>query len=427
MSLLTPSRALSPADSEAIGFRVVIDLRPLQQPNRSPITAAYLRNLLRGFEANPVEDEEFVALLQAGLPDPTEATPDLPVISRRWLPPTRAMRAGALTLDPLMLRGASIAAGRGSTNGCVYHVAGSGSPLGSRMPVVATVLDLAPWELPHVFQANPAASFGERLRARVLRQAGGVIVGTHAVAKAATRLLHLEPDRVHVVPLAADTKLTGMLDDPQALAAWIETERALLDLPDRYLLFYGRYDARTDLPTLLDALALLDDRPRPEVLGAGIAWPPQLVLAATTQEDREALARAAERRGLAQKVHFAPHLPEDRLAGLIAGARASLRPTVSDAAGMAAIEAIACGTPVVASGIGALPEIVGGCGVIVESRDPARLARAIDAIWSDDKFHAQLRDGAIKAARTEPTWGEIAAMTRAVYRSAAARAVEPKD
>ncbi len=418
---------MTAASSDAVGFRVVLDLRPLQQPQRAPITAAYLRNLLRAFEADPLVDEEFVALLQVGLPDPTEFMPDLPVVSRRWLPPTRAIGSGALTLDPFLLRGASIAAGRGSTNGTVYHLAGTCSPLASRVPVVATILDLAPWELPHVFQGSPASRFGERLRGRVLRDADAVIVGTQAVAKSATRLLHLRPGQVHVVPLAADLELVGMLDDPQALSALVATERALLELPDRYLLFYGRYDARTDLPTLLDALALLDDRPRPTGLDADVAWPPELVLAATNPDDRAALARAAERRGLVQRVHFAPHLPENRLAALIAGARASLRPTVSDAAGMAAIEAIACGTPVVASGIGALPEIVGGCGVIVESRDAARLARAIDAIWSDDAFYGQLRDGAIRAAQTAPTWREIATQTRAVYAAGVARAAAPKD
>ena len=428
MSLQTEPRGASTADSgDTVGLRVVIDLRPLQQPQRAPITAAYLRNLLRAFEADPVEDEEFVPLLQAGLPDPTDFMPDLPVIGRRWLPPTRAIRSGALTLDPFLLRGASLAAGRGSAHGSVYHVAGSGSPLASQVPVVATVLDLAPWELPHVFQSNLASRFGERLRARVLRDADALIVGTHAVGKAATRLLHLHAGQVHVVPLAADLELAGILDDPLALSARIATERALLELPDRYLLFYGRYDARTDLPTLLDALAILDDKPRPAELGADVAWPPQLVLAATNPDDRTALARAAERRGLVQRVHFAPHLPQDRMAALIAGARASLRPTVSDAAGMAAIEAIACGTPVVASGIGALPEIVGGCGVIVEARDPARLARAIEAIWSDDAFHGQLRDGAARAARTEPTWRDVATRTRQVYSAAVARAAEPKE
>lgn len=420
MSLQTAPRAAETAGStDAVGFRVVIDLRPLQQPQRAPITAAYLRNLLRAFEADPVAGEEFVALLRAGLPDPTELTPGLPVVGRRWLPPTGVIGSGALTLDPFLLRGASIATGRGSVNGTVYHLAGTGSPLASRIPVVATVLDLAPWELPHVFQGSPASRFGERLRARVLRQAGAVIVGTHAVARTATRLLHLRPEQLHVVPLAADLDLAGILDDPEALAARVAAERTLLELPDRYLLFYGRYDARTDLATLLDALELLDERPRPAALGADVPWPPQLVLAATNPDDRAALARAAERRGLVQRVHFAPHLPADRLAALIAGARASLRPTVSDAAGMAAIEAIACGTPVVASGIGALPEIVGGCGVIVESRDPARLARALDAIWSDDAFHAQLRDGAIREAQAAPTWAEIATQTRAVYAAVA--------
>ncbi len=65
------------------------------------------------------------------------------------------------------------------------------------------------------------------------------------------------------------------------------------------------------------------------------------------------------------------------MAGLVRGARAAILPVVSDAAGLPAIEAIACGTPVVASAVGALPELVGGAGILVEPRDPERLAVAL--------------------------------------------------
>jgi len=168
------------------GVRVVIDLRPLQQPERAPVTAAYLGNLLRAFAADPIQGEEFVVLLQAGLPDPTTSLPVLPVVGHRWLPATRPLRATALIVDPFLARGASLAAGRGAAGGTVYHVAGANLPLLSRLPVVVTLLDLAPWELPHVYQASPAARFGERLRARMMRDASS--------SSAARRSLAAQPD-----------------------------------------------------------------------------------------------------------------------------------------------------------------------------------------------------------------------------------------
>ncbi len=63
--------------------------------------------------------------------------------------------------------------------------------------------------------------------------------------------------------------------------------------------------------------------------------------------------------------------------------------------GLPAIEAIACGTPVVASAVGALPEIVGTAGILVEPRNPERLASALATVWADDRVH----DGLVGLAR----------------------------
>ena len=72
-----------------------------------------------------------------------------------------------------------------------------------------------------------------------------------------------------------------------------------------------------------------------------------------------------------------PALPVADLAGLVRGARAAILPVVSEAAGLPVIEAIASGTPVIASSVGPLPELVGPAGLLVEPRDPKRLAVAL--------------------------------------------------
>ncbi|HEX8939519.1 MAG TPA: glycosyltransferase [Candidatus Limnocylindrales bacterium] len=437
--------------AEAPGVRVVIDLRPLQDPGRGPVTAAYLEGLLGAFAADPIPGESFVALLATG-PDPTERFPGLPVAGRRRLPPTRPLRAAALTLDPFLLRaselGTTFRAARSGAAGAVFHTAGGPVPLASGLPVVATLLDLAPWELPHAFQATPAARFGQRIRARMLRDAAAVIVGTAAVAGLARRLLHMPRERLHVVPLAADPAFqpsrrlplgegfTGSplpvrsgAGDPAAtelpaadptFESRLAAERERLGLGERYLAFFGRYDARTDLRTLLEALALLARTPRPAVLAEAAAWPPVLLLAGASPDDRAALARAAARHGVGALLAYAPHLEPTRLGLLVAGARAAVLPTVSEAAGLPAVEAVAAGTPVVASAIGALPELVGGGGILVEPRDPARLAAALTTVWSDDEAHARLALAALERSTAAPrTWADVARETRAVYALAA--------
>src|SRR6186997_534542 len=133
--------------------RVVIDVRPLQEPDRTPLTADYLGQLLGAFAAEPVEGESFVVLTRALRPDPTvELERDgLPIAGRRVLPPTsRVFRSAGITLDSFLLRAAEIGSaasepdeGAAQPVGSVYHTAGGAVPLASGLPVVATLLDTA--------------------------------------------------------------------------------------------------------------------------------------------------------------------------------------------------------------------------------------------------------------------------------------------
>ena len=71
----------------------MLDVRPLQAPDRSPLAAAYLDGLLGAYDADPLEGESFAFLLASDLDDPTEAFGHLDVVGRRQLPPTRLLRS----------------------------------------------------------------------------------------------------------------------------------------------------------------------------------------------------------------------------------------------------------------------------------------------------------------------------------------------
>lgn len=429
---MTLAGAGGPATDRPPGIRVVLDARPLQDPGRAPATARYLDGLLGAFDADPLEGESFAFLLQADLDDPTTEYDHLEVVGRRLLPPTRLLRSGALTVDPFLLRGASLGAAwradRRGAAGAVYHAVAGSPPMFSRIPIVVTLLDLAPWELAETFQRTPAARFGQRLRGRLVRDAAAVIVGSEAVAKSARRLLRLRPGRVRVVPLAAhpafqaarpDVALPGGVADPAGDDA---PER--LGLPERYLVYFGRFDARHDAGTFLRSLADLASRPRPRGVPAA-AWPPRVLIVGASPNDRAALARAAARLGAGDALVYAPAMPPERLARLVRGARAVVMPAVSDAAGLAALDALAAGVPVVAASVGALPEVVGRAGILVEPRDPDRLAEALRTAWADDRVRGGLVDAALERPESRRTWADVALETRRVYADVGVRLREP--
>jgi glycosyltransferase involved in cell wall biosynthesis len=401
------------------------------------LTASYLEELLAAFDARPLDGESFALLLRSDIEDPTTRFARLAVIGRRMLPPTHLLRSGALTVDPFVLSGASIGAAwranEGGAAGAVYHAAGGAIPLATGLPLVVTLLDLAPWELPDAYQRGAAARFGQRLRARLLRDAAAVIVGSDAVAESARRLIHVRRDRLRVVPLAprpafrfwpaeADGGRAAAPDPARHASAGDRArtdqraERERLGLPERYLVYAGRFDARQDLATLLRALARLASDGRPADLPDDVSWPPRVLLVDASPEDRASLARAATREGVGEALAYAPRLSDERVAALVRGARAAILPALSDAAGLPALEAIACGTPVVASAVGALPEIVGSAGILVPPRDADRLATALAATWSEESVHSRLAAAARERAETDlRTWDDVAAETRRIY------------
>jgi glycosyltransferase involved in cell wall biosynthesis len=278
-----------------------------------------------------------------------------------------------------------------------------------------TLLDLGPWEIPDAFRSSSAARFGRRLRARQMRDVAAVIVGTEAVARAACRLLHLQPERVRVVRIAPRPGFTLAAAGSKGPIASEDLDRAGLT-PGRYLVYSGRYDVRQDLSTLFRALADLAAAGRPQELAVEAPWPPRVLLAGATPDDRASLARAAARVGVGEALAYAPPLPTERLAALLRGSRAPLLPVVSEGAGLAAVESIATGTPVIASAVGALPELVGPAGLLVEPRDPDRMATALRTMWVDDPVHGRLVAMARDRARAERrTWADVADETRRIY------------
>ena len=416
--------ARPPRGAEVPGVRVVMDVRALQEPSRAPRTAAYLDGLLGGFDADPRPGESFAFLLASDEDDPTVRYPGLEVIGRRLLPPVRLLRSGALTVDPFVLRGASVGAAwradRGGAVGAVYHAAGGGLPIASALPTVVTLLDLAPWEMPQTFQRGIASRFGQRLRAQLLRDASAVIVGTEAVATAARRLLHLRPERIHVVPLAPQSAY-ATVGSGERRAAMVRARATAerLGLGERYLVYPGRHDARQDVVTMMSALAGLAAAGRPADLPADATWPPRIVVLEATPDDRASIARVAARHGTGDQLVYAPMLSAEEGAGLVAGARAVILPVVSEACGLTAIDALAAGVPVIASAVGALPEIVGTAGILVEPRDRERLAAAITTAWGDAPVRRVIARAATErasgAGSALRTWVDVAREVREIY------------
>jgi glycosyltransferase involved in cell wall biosynthesis len=136
-----------------------------------------------------------------------------------------------------------------------------------------------------------------------------------------------------------------------------------------YVLAVGRLRTKKNLAALLEAF----------VQARGAAGH-RLVLAGPDGDASDALRARARRADLAGRVVFAGHVDDARLVGLYRGAALLAFPSLFEGFGLPVLEAMACGTPVVASAQGAAPEVRGDVALACDARDPASIARALDVV-----------------------------------------------
>ena len=272
------------------------------------------------------------------------------------------------------------------------------APLVSRAAPVVTMHDVAPLQWPDRYLRTGVA---HRMLYRAVRRAAAVLCDSHAAAKDVTRLLELDPARVTVVPAAAGTHFRPT--DSSEL-------RHRLGLEGPYLLYVGGLaaaDPRKDVEGLVDAFAAwarAEDRPE------------ALVLAGTEGPYTRELEARAERLGA--NLVFTGFVADSDLPALMSGAGCLVTASRYEGFGLPALEAIACGTPVVAYDAGAIPETAGPGALLAQLGDGAALMRAAGRVCDEPRLAERLgAEGRRHAASF--SWRRTAELTWEVYEAAA--------
>jgi glycosyltransferase involved in cell wall biosynthesis len=188
-------------------------------------------------------------------------------------------------------------------------------------------------------------------------------------------------------------------------AGAVEAARRKFDLPEGFLLFVGASEPRKNLPRLIDALAVIHER---------YAKIP-LVLAGRAGADQAVLLDRIRSRGLERWVRRLGYLPDPDIRDLYHAASVLVFPSYCEGFGLPLLEAMACGLPVAASGVSALPEIGGEAAVYFDPENVEDMAAKIILILGDDRLRASLQTKGRERAKAF-TWQKTARETLAFYR-----------
>jgi D-inositol-3-phosphate glycosyltransferase len=289
-----------------------------------------------------------------------------------------------------------------------------------RVPLVHTMHTMARVKNSRLAQGDtpepPGREIGE---AQVVEAADRLVANTAGEAGELIDLYGAEPDKVAVVPPGVDLELFTVGDRASA--------RALVGLPQdaHVLLFVGRIQPLKAPDVLLKAAAdLLARRPelRHRLVVAVVGGP-----SGTGLGKPRALQELAQQLGIGAQVRFVPPVDRATLALWYRAADLVTVPSYSESFGLVAVEALACGTPVVAAEVGGLPFAVGDAGLLINGHETADWSAGLEGLLDDPARRELLSRKAVEHA-SQFSWEATTDRLLEVYtESMIARTVSPID
>lgn len=267
-------------------------------------------------------------------------------------------------------------------------------------PLVATIYDLSFIMVPQTFLPNQRRYLHTQTK-RTCRIARRLIAISESGKQDIHRVYDVPLERIDVVRPGLDKHYRPL--PPAEVAAF----RAAEELPERFLLHVGTLQPRKNIPRLIAALDEIADRDMSLIFVGGLGW---------LYADFFTLVRSL---GLDDRVRFVGYVPDEMLPYWYNAATALVYPSFYEGFGLPIIEAMACGTPVVAANTSSIPEAGGSNALYFDPYDLDELVQRMDQILGDEGLASRL--GAAGPAQAQQfTWDRAGQDLLAVYQRALA-------
>lgn len=233
------------------------------------------------------------------------------------------------------------------------------------------VHDLIPLRFPRRF--SPLTLYARYYVPQVLRQAQHIVCNSVSTADDITRFYQVPAHKITPILLAHDAKNFRFLDLPT----------------QNYFLYLGRIDPYKNVQRLLTAFAQVSlDNPTTQLWFSGPA----------DRRYQPALTAQVAELGLMDRVKFLGYVPYAELPQLMNQAIGLVFPSLWEGFGLPVLEAMACGTPVIASNLSALPEVVGDAGLLVDPYNVESIAAAMRQLLRDKQLWQHCRTASLARA-----------------------------
>lgn len=284
----------------------------------------------------------------------------------------------------------------------LFHCPHYNLPYGIKRPRVITVHDLIHLVCPELLTDRKAHWYASWMLPSATRRAAHILTVSEYSKQEILRHLKVQETKVTVIYHGVEEAFHPLSKIE------VESYRVGHRLPERFLLYVGLLKPHKNVVRLLRAFSAL------HLDGVSL-----LLVGKRDGRYRE-LNMVLEKEAFRKNVIFLSSIPFEELPLLYNAAESLILPSLYEGFGLPALEAMACGTPVVCSQATSLPEVVGDAAVLMDPFSVRSLTEAMQKILRDSALRSELRGKGFKRAK-QFRWQEAAAKTLRVYREVANR------
>jgi glycosyltransferase involved in cell wall biosynthesis len=288
-------------------------------------------------------------------------------------------------------------------------------PLPPGLRAVVTIHDTIPERFPDLTLPSRKMRLYWNLKVGfALRQARRILTVSEHAARDLERILHIPRSRITVASEAPSSSFYPMTEETKgdSIASVVGDHSPAR----RWFTYVGGFNPHKNVPVLIRAHAALAGE-------LGDSAPLLLLVGARDRDDFfsdvPAINAAIERAGTASIVKWTGFLEDDILRSIHSSAIALVLPSDTEGFGLPAVEAAACGSPVIATRDSPLPELLPDAGFFIPPRDEGALLSAMRELAANTELHQRCRQAALEAAR-KLTWERGASIALTAIREAAA-------
>ena len=367
----------------------------------------FTRGLLTALLAQPTE-HEFVFLIDS----PTAAHVRLPAAAQVRVVPTSSAHTAAAAADSNRsladLRAMAVAVAQARLDLLFFPSVYSYFPVVTRAKLILGIHDVIAEDYPAIIFPDRRRRLLWQLKSALGRlQSRYILTVSNYARQGIIRTFRHPAERVFVIDEAPDPIFRPLAESEldQAVLA-----RAGLAPGERFLIYLGGVNPHKNLPALIEALAALRSRPTERDL--------RLLIVGEVERDGftpgyASLQARISSLGMAHAVQFTGFIADHELVHLLNAALVLVLPSLAEGFGLPAVEAAACGTPVVATRNSPLPELLADGGLFIDPTQPAELRAALAALLDNEPQRLAMGRAA-QAAAARLSWDSSARQMQAL-------------